>query len=106
MNRRRITVALGTTVLGLTAACTGGGGNVTLHGTFTDTAKTGGPAGACADQLGRDAVTASVANVAEGSGPVNWKGNPVVTGKSFSGASVYGCAGTWSVTVPAAQIGY
>ena len=108
MNRRRITVALGAAALSLTAACSSGGGNVTLHGTFTDSGDTDGSAGACADQgtLEGAAVTVSVDNVSAGSGTVNWTGNPVAAGQFLSGGTAYECSGTWSVTVPAAHIGY
>lgn len=41
-----------------------------------------------------------------GSGTVNWTGNPVAAGQFLSGGTAYGCSGTWSITVPAAHIGY
>lgn len=108
MDVKRIVLAAGT-VLAL-AACggSGGSGTVTLHGTFTDSADTSSGS-ACADQvtLNGAAITVAVDNVSAGSAPVSWSGNPVQIGTFIVGGEpVYGCTGTWSVTMPSAHIGY
>lgn len=95
---------LAATVLAVTACS--GNGNVTLHGTFTDTADTSSSGPACADQLSEANVAVTVDNVAAGDAAITWSGNPVVVGTYLSGQSAYGCTGTWSITVPSAHIGY
>lgn len=89
------------------AACGGGSDPVTLHGTFTDSADTSSGS-ACADQGTLSGVTIAVTvdNVSAGGAPVTWTGNPVPVGTFLaSGDPVFGCTGTWSVTVPSAHIG-
>jgi hypothetical protein len=87
----------------------GGSSTVTLHGTFTDVADTSSGQ-SCADQgtdtLSGAGIAVAVDGVAAGTGTVSWAGNPVNAGTGLGGDAVYGCTGTWAVTVPSARIGY
>lgn len=105
--RTRLPAAVVTGALLALAACSGGNGTVTLHGTFADSADTM-QGMACSDEgtLSGAAVAVTVDNVAAGSAPVSWQGNAANIGTTLGGDAVYGCRGTWSVSVPAAHIGY
>jgi hypothetical protein len=100
------TAALAIGVALALTAC-GGSSTVTLHGTFTDSADTSSGS-ACADQgtLSGAGLAVTVDNVAAGTAPVTWSGNPADLGTTLGGDTVYGCKSTWSVTVPAAHDGY
>jgi hypothetical protein len=96
----------------LLSAC-GGSGRVTLHGTFSDTESASGLAGSgdncdtwetstVPDNAPSESWTVAVAvdNIPAGTVAVSWQGKPITL---FNEAE---CVGTWTLTVPAAHIGY